>query len=106
MIRSGNRAARPLRGRAIAGLWNPIETRKALLICVANQGFTTLGSWGMILSVRGLTKNYGLGEAQIAVLRGVDLDVGEGEMCAVMGPSGVGKSTLLNLVAGLDEPDD
>ena len=60
----------------------------------------------MILSVRGLTKNYGLGEAQIAVLRGVDLDVGEGEMCAVMGPSGVGKSTLLNLVAGLDEPDD
>ena len=59
----------------------------------------------MILSVRGLTKNYGLGEAQIAVLRGVDLEVGEGEMCAVMGPSGVGKSTLLNLVAGLDEPD-
>lgn len=60
----------------------------------------------MILSVRGLSKNYGLGEAQIAVLRGVDLDVAEGEMCAVMGPSGVGKSTLLNLVAGLDEPDD
>lgn len=59
----------------------------------------------MILCVRGLTKSYGLGEAQIAVLRGVDLDVGEGEMCAVMGPSGVGKSTLLNLVAGLDAAD-
>ena len=59
----------------------------------------------MILSVRGLTKSYGLGQTQIAVLRGVDLDVREGEMCAVMGPSGVGKSTLLNLVAGLDEPD-
>jgi putative ABC transport system ATP-binding protein len=59
----------------------------------------------MILSVRGLTKSYGLGEAKIAVLRGVDLDVARGEMCAVMGPSGVGKSTLLNLVAGLDEPD-
>src|SRR6187397_3727873 len=46
MIRSGIRAARPLRGRALrrnrGGLWNPIETRKALLICVANQGFTTL----------------------------------------------------------------
>ena len=65
-----------------------------------------LGSPSIILSVRGLTKNYGLGEAQIAVLRGVDLDVGEGEMCAVIRPSGVGKSTLLNLVAGLDEPDD
>lgn len=60
----------------------------------------------MILSVRGLIKNYGLGEAQLEVLRGVDLDVAEGEMCAVMGPSGVGKSTLLNLVAGLDEADD
>jgi len=59
----------------------------------------------MILSVRGLTKSYGLGEAQIAVLRGVDLDVGEGELCAVMGPSGVGKSTLLNLVAGLEQAD-
>jgi len=60
----------------------------------------------MILSVRGLIKNYGLGEAQLEVLRGVDLDVAQGEMCAVMGPSGVGKSTLLNLVAGLDEADD
>jgi len=59
----------------------------------------------MTLSVRGLVKNYGLGEAQIAVLCGVDLDVAAGEMCAVMGPSGAGKSTLLHLVAGLDEPD-
>src|SRR6187549_575785 len=46
MIRSRIRAARPLRGRALptngAGLWNPIETRKALLICVANQRVTTL----------------------------------------------------------------
>ncbi|MEI9952584.1 MAG: ABC transporter ATP-binding protein [Pseudomonadota bacterium] len=60
----------------------------------------------MTLSVRGLTKSYGLGEAQIAVLRGVDLDVAPGEMCAVMGPSGAGKSTLLHLIAGLDEPDE
>jgi len=55
--------------------------------------------------VRGLTKSYGLGEARIDVLRGVNLDVAAGEICAVMGPSGVGKSTLLHLVAGLDEPD-
>jgi len=59
----------------------------------------------MTLSVRGLTKTYGLGDAQVSVLRGVDLDVAPGEMCAVMGPSGAGKSTLLHLVAGLDEPD-
>lgn len=56
------------------------------------------------LRVRGLTKSYGLGEAEISVLRGVDLDVAPGEMCAVMGPSGTGKSTLLNLIAGLDVP--
>ena len=60
----------------------------------------------MTLSVRGLTKSYGLGEARIVVLRGVDLHVESGEMCAVMGPSGAGKSTLLHLVAGLDEPDE
>ena len=62
-------------------------------------------SRAVTLSVRGLSKSYGLGEARINVLRGVDLDVAAGEMCAVMGPSGVGKSTLLHLVAGLDEPD-
>jgi putative ABC transport system ATP-binding protein len=59
----------------------------------------------MTLSVRGLIKNYGLGESEVAVLRGVDLEVAPGEMCAVMGPSGVGKSTLLNIVAGLEEPN-
>ena len=41
MIRVGIRADRPLRGRANSGLWKPIETRKALLIGVANQRFTT-----------------------------------------------------------------
>jgi hypothetical protein len=50
MIRFGIRAARPLRGRANSGLWNPIETRNALLICVANHRFTTLA-----LRARGLS---------------------------------------------------
>src|SRR6187200_1610639 len=47
MIRSRIRAARPLRGRANSGLSNPIETRKALLICVANHRFTTLTALGV-----------------------------------------------------------
>src|SRR5690348_17044493 len=57
------------------------------------------------LRVSGLVKGYSLGATKLEVLRGVDLDVPAGQMCAVMGPSGVGKSTLLNCIAGLDVPD-
>ncbi len=60
---------------------------------------------GPALTVRRLEKRYGLGEAQVDVLRGVELEVMPGEMCAVMGPSGVGKSTLMSCVAGLEAPD-
>ncbi len=57
------------------------------------------------LRVQSVTKSYALGESRVEVLRGVDLDVPRAQMCAVMGPSGVGKSTLLNAIAGLDVPD-
>ena len=57
------------------------------------------------LQIRDVVKNYALGESTIEVLRGVSLDVRRAQVCAVMGPSGVGKSTLLNCIAGLDVPD-
>lgn len=57
------------------------------------------------LAARGVTKTYSLGATRLEVLRGVGVEVPRGQMCAVMGPSGVGKSTLLNCIAGLDVPD-
>jgi putative ABC transport system ATP-binding protein len=58
-----------------------------------------------ILSVRGLIKNYTLGKTTVYALRGVDLDIKEGEFVAIVGNSGAGKTTLLNCMASLDEPD-
>ena len=56
------------------------------------------------LSAKGLAKTYKGDGVEVLALRGVDLDVAEGELAALMGPSGCGKSTLLHLLAGLDRP--
>ena len=58
-----------------------------------------------MLSVTGLNKSYLVGSQSIHVLRDLDIEVAEGEMVAVVGASGVGKSTLLHLLGGLDRPD-
>jgi putative ABC transport system ATP-binding protein len=57
-----------------------------------------------VFRVRGLTKVYGMGAAEVRALAGVDLDLFEGEMVVLMGPSGSGKTTLLNNLGGLDVP--
>jgi putative ABC transport system ATP-binding protein len=60
----------------------------------------------VVVSAQGLTRRYGAGDAAVDALRGVSLDVAEGELVAVMGPSGSGKSTLMHILAGLDQPTE
>jgi putative ABC transport system ATP-binding protein len=59
---------------------------------------------GLVFEARGLTKVYHMGEVDVHALRGVDLDLREGELVVLLGPSGSGKSTLLNILGGLDVP--
>lgn len=58
----------------------------------------------IVFEARNLTKAYEMGELQVHALRGVDLDLYEGEFVVLLGPSGSGKSTLLNILGGLDVP--
>lgn len=59
-----------------------------------------------VISLRSLTKRYGVGDAEHTVLKSIDLTVKKGEFIAIMGPSGCGKTTLLNILGLLDRPDD
>jgi len=60
---------------------------------------------GPLLSLRGIEREFALGETRIRALRGIDLDVAPGEFMAIWGPSGSGKSTLLNLLGLIDAAD-
>jgi putative ABC transport system ATP-binding protein len=59
---------------------------------------------GVVFHVHGVTKVYQMGEVQVHALRGVDLDLYQGEFTVLLGVSGSGKSTLLNILGGLDTP--
>jgi putative ABC transport system ATP-binding protein len=58
----------------------------------------------VVFSTTSVTKVYVMGEVKVPALRGVDLELFEGEFVVLLGPSGSGKSTLLNILGGLDTP--
>jgi putative ABC transport system ATP-binding protein len=57
-----------------------------------------------LIQLRGLQKTYKTGKLEFEALRGVDLDIEEGQLVAIVGPSGSGKSTMLNMITGIDQP--
>ncbi len=64
-----------------------------------------LGHYASLISVRRLCKSFTNGGASIDVLKNLEFDLSVGESVAIIGPSGIGKSTLLHIVGTLDRPD-
>jgi putative ABC transport system ATP-binding protein len=58
----------------------------------------------LLIQMRGVTKRYGAGAAELLALKGIDLEIHAGEFVAIMGPSGSGKSTAMNILGCLDTP--
>ena len=67
-----------------------------------NLGFTK--EKPILVSLRNITKTFGKDENQVQVLKGVNLDIREGEFLVILGESGCGKSTMLNIIGGMDQP--
>jgi lipoprotein-releasing system ATP-binding protein len=65
-----------------------------------------MNSGSQMVSLSGVSKGFGAGETRIEVLKDLEIDVEKGKMLAVVGPSGVGKSTLLHIIGLLDRPDE
>ena len=74
-----------------------------MTVTASIAGVTTAGT--LTLSARDVRRDYRLGGEIVHAVRGVTLDVAEGEYVAIVGPSGCGKSTMLNLLGAIDRPD-
>lgn len=81
-----------------------LNTCKAATITARKAKASSRRDAPVAISVRELAKTYKIGKTKLEALRGIDLDIHEGEIVALTGPSGSGKSTLLQLIGGLDKP--
>ena len=61
---------------------------------------------GLIVDMKDVVKSFPVGDTEITILNGISFQVQEGEFLSIVGPSGNGKSTLLNMVTGIDRPSD
>jgi putative ABC transport system ATP-binding protein len=66
---------------------------------------TTNGN-GLVVQVKDVVKSFPVGDGEITILKGISFNVEPGEFLSIVGPSGNGKSTLLNMITGIDHPTD
>jgi putative ABC transport system ATP-binding protein len=69
------------------------------------HGVQTNGN-GQIVQVKDVVKSFWVGGGEVTILKGISFDVKKGEFVSIVGPSGNGKSTLLNMITGIDRPTD
>lgn len=60
----------------------------------------------VFLEIKNIKKHFGEGESRVEVLKGIDIEIEKGEFCVLLGPSGSGKLTLLNIIGGIDAADE
>lgn len=63
-------------------------------------------SYEYVVQVKDVVKSFKVGDSDITILKGISFDVKDGEFVSIVGPSGNGKSTLLNMITGIDRPSD
>lgn len=71
---------------------------------MSNNSKNMIESNGHIIEIKDLIKRFPVGDDEITVLKGISFDVENGEFVTIVGPSGNGKSTLLNMITGIDRP--